>query len=68
MANGKENGGPLCAHKQFGYAYDAAGNLQYRTNNALIQTFTVDPLNELTNVTRSGTRTGDPQIDADCRR
>jgi hypothetical protein len=56
-ALGKESGGSSRSHEQFGYAYDAAGNLQYRTNNALIQTFTVDPVNELTNVTRSGTLT-----------
>jgi YD repeat-containing protein len=44
-------------HEQFGYAYDAAGNLQSRTNNALVQAFTVNNLNELTNVTRTGTLT-----------
>ena len=37
--------------------YDAAGNLQFRTNGALIQTFNCDPVNELTNITRSGTLT-----------
>ncbi len=42
---------------KFGYAYDAAGNLNYRTNNALIQTFGANNLNELTNVTRTGTLT-----------
>src|SRR2546425_12202638 len=44
-------------HEQFRYAYDAAGNLNNRTNNALTQTFAVNNLNELTNVTRSGTLT-----------
>jgi len=44
-------------HEQFGYAYDAAGNLNYRTNNALTQTFAVNNLNELSSVTRSGTLT-----------
>ncbi len=44
-------------HEQFGYAYDAAGNLNYRTNNALVQTFGVNNLNELTTITRSGTLT-----------
>ena len=44
-------------HEKFGYAYDGAGNLNYRTNDALIQTFKVDGLNQLTNVTRSGTYT-----------
>ena len=44
-------------HEQFGYAYDAAWNLSQRTNNALIQSFGVNNLNELTNATRSGTFT-----------
>jgi hypothetical protein len=30
------------AHEQFGYAYDAAWNLNRRTNNALVQTFNVN--------------------------
>jgi len=42
---------------QFGYAYDPAGNLNYRTNNALVQTFAANNLNELSTVTRSGTLT-----------
>lgn len=42
-------------HEQLGYAYDAAGNLNYSTNNVLVQTFSVNNLNELTTVTRSGT-------------
>jgi YD repeat-containing protein len=40
-----------------GYTYDAAGNLSFRTNNALVQNFGVNNLNELTAVTRSGTLT-----------
>src|SRR5262245_37903251 len=44
-------------HEQFGYAYDAAGNLNLRTNNLLVQTFTANGLNQLTNATRSGTLT-----------
>jgi RHS repeat-associated protein len=44
-------------NEQFGYAYDAAWNLNRRTNNALVQTFGVNNLNELTNATRSGTLT-----------
>ncbi len=57
-AVGKESGGGTSrAHEQFGYAYDAGGNLQYRTNNALVQTFSVDNVNELTGVSRSGTLT-----------
>lgn len=43
--------------EQFGYAYDAAGNLNLRTNNALVQTFNVNTLNELTTATNSGTLT-----------
>ena len=57
-AAGKESGGTTNrSHSQMGYAYDAAGNLNYRTNNALVQTFTVDNQNQLTNVGRSGTYT-----------
>jgi RHS repeat-associated protein len=57
-ATGKESGGATARlHEQMGYAYDLAGNLQYRTDNALLQTFLVNALNELTNVGRSGTMT-----------
>ncbi len=56
-AIGKESGGSSRLHEQFGYAYDAAGNLNNRTNNALTQTFAMNNLNALTNVTRSGTLT-----------
>jgi len=38
-------------------SYDAAWNLNYRTNNALVQTFGVNNLNELTTAGRSGTLT-----------
>ncbi len=41
-------------HEQFGYAYDAAHNLQHWTNNALVRTFNVNAVNEVTNVTRTG--------------
>ena len=44
-------------NEQFGYAYEAAGNLNWRTNGALIQKFNVNNLNELTTNTRSGTLT-----------
>src|SRR5262249_47991038 len=37
--------------------YDQAGNLNYRTNNALIHTFNGNNLNQLTTITRSGTLT-----------
>ncbi len=43
--------------EQLGYTYDAAGNLNYRTNNAFVQTFAVNSLNELTGGSRSGTFT-----------
>ena len=43
--------------EQFGYAYDKGWNLNRRTNNALVQTFTTDNLNQLTNVTRANSYT-----------
>jgi RHS repeat-associated protein len=57
-AFGKEPGGTTNRmQEQLGYFYDAAGNLNYRTNNALVQTFGVNNLNELTSIGRSGTLT-----------
>jgi RHS repeat-associated protein len=56
-ALGYENGGAARLHEKFGYLYDAAGNLNQRTNNALVQTFGVNSLNQLTTGTRSGTLT-----------
>jgi RHS repeat-associated protein len=56
-ALGQEAGGSPRLNEQFGYGYDPAGNLKQRTNHALVQSFTVNPLNQLTNVTRSGTLT-----------
>ncbi len=56
-ATGKESGGTTRLHEKFGYAYDPAGNLSKRTNNALIQTFNANNLNQLTTVNRSGTLT-----------
>jgi RHS repeat-associated protein len=56
-AQAKESGGTSRLNEQFGYGYDAAGNLQYRTNNALVHTFNVDSRNQLTSITRSGTLT-----------
>ena len=41
-------------NEQLSYAYDAAGNLQARTNNALVQSFAVNALNELTNAANGG--------------
>ena len=54
---GKETNGTTRLNEQLGYAYDAAGNLKQRTNNALVQTFSMDAANALTNVARSGTLT-----------
>jgi RHS repeat-associated protein len=54
---GKEPGGAPRLNEKLGYGYDPAGNLQYRTNNALVQTFSVNNLNELSTVSRSGTFT-----------
>ncbi len=51
------SGGLLRQNEQLGFAYDAAHNLNIRTNGALLQTFNVDAANELTGVSRSGTFT-----------
>lgn len=56
-ALGYESDGSPRLNEKHGYAYDAAGNLNYRTNNAFVQTFAVNSLNELSNMTRSGTLT-----------
>jgi YD repeat-containing protein len=57
-AIGKESGGTINRwQEQLGYTYDGAGNLNSRTNNALIQTFNVNNLNELSTATRRGTLT-----------
>jgi RHS repeat-associated protein len=54
-AIGKEAGGVTNRwQEQLGYAYDAAGNLIFRTNNALLQEFNVNSLNELTTITNGG--------------
>jgi RHS repeat-associated protein len=52
-AKGFERSGSGRLHEQFGYAYDAAWNLNWRTNNFLVQQFGVNNLNELTNVSRT---------------
>ncbi len=58
MAKGFEPGGITNRwNEQFGFSYDAAGNLNWRTNNTLLENFGVNNLNELTNNTRSGTLT-----------
>ena len=54
-ALGKEAGGTTNRwQEQNGYAYDAAGNLNYRTNNGLLGVFNVNNLNELTTITNGG--------------
>ena len=52
--SGRESGGTLRHNEQLAYGYDASGNLRTRTNDALVQTFTVDSLNQISNVTRTG--------------
>jgi len=57
-AQGRESGGsPSRLQEQLGYAYDAAGNLTSRTNNALLEMFSVNAANELTTSVPSGTLT-----------
>jgi RHS repeat-associated protein len=54
-AIGKETSGTTNRwQEQFGYAYDGAGNLYQRTNNTLLQTFSVNNLNELATLTNAG--------------
>ena len=44
-------------NEQLHYVFDKAGNLNYRTNNALVENFQVNSLNELTTNTNGGTLT-----------
>jgi RHS repeat-associated protein len=54
-AIGKESGGTTNRwQEQLGYTYDAAGNLNFRTNNTLLQNFNVNNLNELATETNGG--------------
>ncbi len=57
-AIGKEAGGTVRGHEYLGYKYDAAGNLNVRTNSyasgGVGQQFNVDALNQLTTSTRAG--------------
>ena len=52
-AIGSESNGTSRLNEQFSYAYDAAHNLNWRTNNGFWENFVVNPLNELSTVTRS---------------
>jgi len=64
--NASEANGTPRLNEQLGYSYDAAANLKQRTNNTLVQYFTVDNANTLTGITRTGTLTvsGDTAIPA----
>ncbi len=57
-AIGKEAGGTVRGHEFLGYKYDAAGNLNVRTNSyaagGVEQHFNVDALNQLSTSTRAG--------------
>jgi hypothetical protein len=58
IGNDPTTGTPPRLQEQLGYAYDAADNLQYRTNNTpFVETFNVNTLNELSTITHSGTLT-----------
>jgi RHS repeat-associated protein len=54
-ASGAESNAVARAQEQFGYAYDAAWNLQRRTNASMVATFAVDSLNQLTSLSRTTT-------------
>lgn len=56
-ALGFETNGAARYNERQGYTYDPAGNLNFRTNHAFVQTFNVNPRNELTTATRTGTYT-----------
>jgi RHS repeat-associated protein len=49
--------GPLRLNEQMALVYDQAGNLRYRTNGGLVQAFSCDGVNQLTNVSRNSTMT-----------
>jgi RHS repeat-associated protein len=49
--------GVMRLNEQLSLVYDKAGNLLYRTNGGLIQTFSTDQVNQLTNVARNSTMT-----------
>ena len=48
------SGGAARVNEQLHYGFDAVGNLNYRTNNTLIENFQVNTLNELTANTNGG--------------
>ena len=49
-----ETNGTPRLNEQLTYGYDPAGNLNFRTNNTLIQNFAVNSDNELTTATNGG--------------
>ena len=49
----------VAAQDRQSYVYDAAWNLNYRTNNTTVYTFQVDTKNQLTNSNTTGTQTYD---------
>ncbi len=51
------SGGANRLNEQLHYIFDPAGNLSYRTNNALVANFHVNSVNELTSNTNGGTLT-----------
>ncbi len=51
------SGGANRLNEQLHYIFDPAGNLSYRTNNALVANFHVNSVNELTANTNGGTLT-----------
>ena len=53
----RESNGVLRQNEQLNYVYDGAGNLRYRTNGGLVQTFNCDAVNQLTNVSRNNVMT-----------
>jgi YD repeat-containing protein len=58
-AQGHEADSTLRLNENLAYTYDASGNLASRTQNTLLQTFSTDPADQLTGITRSGTLTVD---------
>jgi RHS repeat-associated protein len=53
----KEAGGTQRSNETLGYTYDSGANLLYRTNNALLEAFSVDTANQLQSIQGSGTLT-----------
>jgi len=56
-ANAYEASGTPRAQEQLEYTYDPAGNLSWRTNNGLAQSFGLNSLNEISSASASGTLT-----------